>query len=216
MSASIQVSSRASEHSPSRPTALIATDVFGHTPAIDSLARQLAVDATIISPFADPARPFRSEQEAYEAFIAGGGIARYTEKIAHVLEQAAIPFQLALGFSAGASALWLSVAESPENNVNPNISCIRNAVLFYGSRIREYRMLRPTCPVRLIFAEQEAAFEPAGLVQDLRQRGHAAEIHSDSKHGFMNAYSRGYCVQSYTRYLGELSAMLHPSMYHTA
>lgn len=216
MSASSQISSRASEHSPSRPAALIVTDVFGHTPAIDSLARQLAVDATIISPFADPARQFRSEQEAYQAFIAGGGIARYTEKITHVLGQAAIPFQLALGFSVGASALWLSVAESRENNVSANIPGIRNAVLFYGSRIREYRMLRPTCPVRLIFAEQEAAFEPAGLVQDLRQRGHPAEIRPGSKHGFMNAYSRGYCVQSYTRYLDELSTMLHPSMHRAA
>lgn len=184
-------------------TVLIATDVFGITPAVQSLVRQLAVNALIISPFQDAERQFRSEQDAYQAFIAEGGVARYAEKLSALLQQQT-GLRHAIGFSAGASALWIS-------SQHEFVRSLQNMVLFYGSRIREYRDIRPACPVRLIFAEQEAAFAPAELVNDLRQRGQSAELAKGTKHGFMNAYSRGCCVKSQTRYTAELFALLHPA-----
>ncbi|WP_423709390.1 hypothetical protein [Undibacterium sp. WLX3042] len=184
-------------------TVLIATDVFGITPAVQSLVRQLSVNALIISPFQDTERQFRSEQDAYQAFIAEGGVARYTEKLNAILQQRS-GLKHAIGFSAGASALWIS-------SQHEFVRSLQNMVLFYGSRIRDHREIRPVCPVRLIFAEQEAAFDPAGLVSDLRQRGHTAELAKATRHGFMNAYSRGCCVKSQTRYSAELFALLHPA-----
>ena len=88
---------------------------------------------------------------------------------------------------------------------------IQNAVLFYGSRIRDYRAIKPVCPTRLIFAEQEAAFAPSEVVSELNRSGHHAEIAKGTKHGFMNAYSRGCCVKSQTRYTAELVALIHAS-----
>ncbi len=86
---------------------------------------------------------------------------------------------------------------------------IQETVLFYGSRIRDYRDIQPCCPVRLIFAEQEPAFTPQELVNDLRLRGHSAEIVKGTAHGFMNSYSRGSCVKSQTRFTAELLHLLH-------
>jgi len=187
----------------SAATILIATDVFGITPAVQSLVRQLSVNALIISPFQDTERQFRSEQDAYQAFIAEGGVARYTEKLDTILQQHT-GLTHAIGFSAGASALWIS-------SQHEFVRSLQNMVLFYGSRIRDYREVLPVCPVRLIFAEQEAAFDPAKLVNDLRQRGHPAELAKGTRHGFMNAYSRGCCVKSQTRYTAELFGLLHPA-----
>ena len=183
------------------PVVLIATDVFGHTAAVDGLVRQLAQPALIVSPFEDSSRHFVSEQEAYQAFLAEGGIARFADKLAAAQLAHTASLRYAIGFSAGASALWV-------NSEHSMMSGLRQMVLFYGSRIREYRQLQPQCPVRLIFAEQEAAFAPAELVQDLQKRGHQAELLKGSKHGFMNVYSRGSCVKSQTRYGDELYHMM--------
>jgi len=88
-------------------TVLIATDVFGHTPAVAGLVRQLNVNAIVISPWDDPGCHFRTEQEAYQAFIVDGGIGRYAEKLHKALQQEQA-LKFVIGFSAGASALWIN------------------------------------------------------------------------------------------------------------
>ncbi len=176
---------------------LIATDVFGLTPAVATLARHFPYACELISPF--EGQHFQSERLAYTHFVANGGVAAYSEKIASQLHTAQLSGQylMALGFSAGASALWaLSEQEQWKN--------CQQMVLFYGSRIRELREVKPVCPVRLIFAEKEAAFEPKELVADLCQRGHQAELARQASHGFMNSYSAGYQAKLYTQYVEQL------------
>ncbi|MFZ6847855.1 hypothetical protein [Undibacterium sp. RuRC25W] len=185
----------------SQATVLIATDVFGHTPAVASLVRQLGTSAIVVSPWDTPEPVFRTEQDAYQAFIIDGGIARYAEKLQRICSQHD-HLRFIIGFSAGASALWI-------NSEHVHMQKIHTAVLFYGSRIRDYRDIKPACPVRLIFAEHEVAFATTELVSDLHQRGYPVELVKGTKHGFMNAYSRGYCVKSQTRYTAELIALLH-------
>lgn len=180
------------------PRVLIATDVFGATPAVQALIRQLGIQAEVISAQLDGQNSFRNEQLAYQCFLANGGIADYAERVATRLQQQ--QFDFALGFSAGASALWL-------NSPQPAAAGLRQMTLFYGSRIREFRQLVPACPTRLIFAEQEAAFDPAELVQDLQQRGLHAELIKQSRHGFMNAYSGAYHVKLHSRFIDELSML---------
>ena len=195
VSASINAST-SSRPSPSQATLLIATDVFGHTPSVSGLVRQLGVDAIVVSPWESEETVFRTEQDAYQTFIIHGGIARYAEKLRTVCQQHP-SLQFVIGFSAGASALWI-------NSGAEGMQHIHSAVLFYGSRIRDYRDITPAFPTRLIFAEQEAAFSVQELVNDLHQRGHQAELVKGTKHGFMNAYSRGYCVKSQTKLTAEL------------
>ncbi|MBC3918840.1 hypothetical protein H8L32_15215 [Undibacterium sp. CY18W] len=181
----------------SPPVLLIVTDVFGNTPAIASFARQFPLPCLIASPFSGETIQYPAETLAYHAFIAQGGVAAYADKLSRLIGDNQSSLRYAIGFSAGASALWL-------NSENPVMANLQQAVLFYGSRIREHRDIQPGCPARLIFAEQEAAFEPAELVSDLRRRGHAAELVKGSRHGFMNPYSSGFCLKTQERYLQEL------------
>lgn len=182
-----------------RPTLLIATDIFGHTPEVQALARELGAAALVVSPYGGERPRFASEMEAYAAFTARTSIARYTEVLAGRLRER--PFDLALGFSVGASALWLCLAE--------DTPCLpRRAALYYGSRIREHTELTPRCPTRLIFAEHEAAFAPAELTQRLLDRGLDARIIPGSAHGFMNPLSPGYSPQLAAREILQIKSLL--------
>lgn len=189
----------------SPPVLLIVTDVFGNTPAIASFARQFPVPCLIASPFSGEKTQYPAETLAYHAFIAEGGVGVYAEHLAQLIEANQSSLRYAIGFSAGASALWL-------NSTNPAMANLQQTILFYGSRIRDYRDVQPVCPTRLIFAEQEAAFEPAELVADLRQRNHDAELVKGSKHGFMNPYSAGFCLKTQERFMKELLDMTQISV----
>lgn len=188
-------------------TVLIATDVFGITPGLASLVRSLGCECLLVSPFDDPDLYFQSEQKAYHAFLAEGGVARYANKLTALLQEknaSARPttaIRMVIGFSAGASALWLSCAR-------PEAARLQAAVLFYGSRIRDHKTLQAVCPVRLIFAEKEAAFDAAALTQALQNRGHQAELARHTSHGFMNPYSRGFDVKIQALYLEQLATQI--------
>ena len=182
-------------------TVLIATDVFGSTPAVSSLVRSLACACLVVSPFNDAEQHFQSEQKAYHAFLAEGGVARYADKLARLLHECEGDIEMVIGFSAGASALWIASA-------TPAAAQLQSAVLFYGSRIRDHQQVQPLCPTRLIFAEKEAAFDATLLTAELRQKGHQAELVRNTSHGFMNPYSRGFCVKTQTNYLNQLSQLV--------
>ncbi len=184
----------------SSPVLLIVTDVFGNTPAIASFARQFPLPSLIAAPVHEQPAQYPNEQVAYHAFIAEGGVATYASHVADLIQQHQDSLRFAIGFSAGASALWL-------NSGNTAMSRLERTVLFYGSRIRDHREIQPLCPVHMIFAEQEVAFEPAELVSDLRRRNHNAELVRGSKHGFMNPYSNGFCLKTQERYMKELLEM---------
>jgi len=156
---------------------LIVTDVFGFTPAVASLVRTLACPCTIISPYSEASQYFKTEQIAYQAFLAEGGVAGYSQKILNYLQNNPEQFSsdcssgvnFGIGFSAGASALWVASSD-------PQFAHFQENILFYGSRIRDHQEIMPVCPTRLIFAEHETAFDASTLTQQLRARGHQAEL----------------------------------------
>jgi dienelactone hydrolase len=165
------------------PALLIATDIFGHTPEVQEFTRLLGGTARIVSPYGDDRPRFASEMEAYAAFTMRTSITKYAALLCAKLRER--PVDLAVGFSAGASALWLCLAETTSR-------LPRRAELYYGSRIRDHALLRPCCPTRLIFAAQEASFDPLELARRLCALGHNAEVVPGSAHGFMNPLSTGY------------------------
>jgi Dienelactone hydrolase and related enzymes len=192
-------------HAESLPTLLVATDVYGLTPEVRALAEALGIAATFVSPHAD-GRIFADEPEAYAAFAAAGGVAAYAENVRRALASAPCPFTFALGFSAGASALWLCLAEAA---LAPHLP--QRAVLYYGSRIREHAALRPRCQTRLVFAAREASFDPAPLADALRQSGLDAAVIPGSAHGFMNPRSPGGDAALRAAELKRLRAFFAPS-----
>lgn len=183
---------------------LIITDVYGETPAVASLARQLPAPCHIIAPDTS-STPFKNGQQAYQGFIAAGGVAAYADKIAQFLQtptpqHAHHAIQHVIAFSAGASAWWLQSAQLPTPS-----QTIHSATLFYASRVRDHAELHSACPTHFIFAEHEDAFQPTALVQQLRKRGHQAEIAPGTQHGFMNPYAAGFSLKMQTRYIAMLA-----------
>ena len=190
------------KHKP--PIVVIAADVFGVTPELGQLVQALGIpEATLISPHPFT-RAFRSEAEGYASFMAAGGVEAYAKHLGSVFAARDYTFDFALGFSAGASALWLCLADAA---LEPRLP--RRAVLYYGSRIREHAHLRPRRPARLVFAEHEASFDPAPLVLKLRAAGNDAALIPGSAHGFMNPLSQGYDGALYNSELAALRAQIH-------
>ncbi|MFK4317908.1 dienelactone hydrolase [Bacillus sp. RC145] len=89
-----------------------------------------------------------------------------------------------IGFSVGATISWLC-------NNNPRIDFIIGC---YGSRIRDYVHIKPTCATLLIFPEQEASFSVSSLIQTLQQQNNPLleinQLHGE--HGFLNPYTEKY------------------------
>ena len=177
---------------------IIASDIYGLTPALATLAGQLDRQAVVLSPWDGEGCPFATEQEAHTAFVAGEGVAGYAARItAAAGEEPAF----LVGLSAGASALWLHAAGA---ECHPD----SRAVLFYGSRIRNHLGLRPRCPVQAIFAEHEAAFDPKTIIAQIVSESVSVHIEPGTAHGFMNPLSPGFCGEASRKY-GEMVRQQH-------
>jgi dienelactone hydrolase len=180
-------------------TVLIVTDVFGNTPAIASLQRHLGQSCIVVSPF-DDGYSAKNEQEAYQAFLACGGVQVFAKKLKSFLQDQP-QLQHVIAFSAGASAWWLASAEYRH--------ALDSVTLFYGSRIRDHVDIDGHRNTHFVFAEHENAYQPALVVKELRQRGYQAEVAIGSKHGFMNPYSGGFSLKIQTHYLEVLNQKLN-------
>lgn len=176
-------------------TVLIVTDVFGNTPAIASLQRHIGLSCIVVSPF-DDGYSAKNEQDAYQAFLAAGGVHTYAKKLQAIVQEQT-QLRHVIGFSAGASAWWLSN--------NAHLCDLHSTTLFYGSRIRDHLDIPSHHPTHFIFAEHENAYQAQQVVNALRQRGHQAEVAIGCKHGFMNPYSSGFSLKTQTHYLDVLA-----------
>lgn len=169
-------------------TILIASDIFGHTPALDRLVRGLGrsypEQIGIIDPYGDGIY-FEKEDEAYKYFTSRTNIPAYAGLIAGELETLTCPVTL-LGFSIGASAIWYLSGQGPQLKVS-------TAIGFYGSQIRRYPDISPGFDIRLVFPESEPHFNVDRLMEDLSGRHPRVNCEKAmGRHGFMNEYSKNY------------------------
>ncbi len=117
---------------------VIVTDIFGRTPALETLARDIGSVAAIIDPYDKASMNFAAEPLAYEYFMTHVGIFAYKQLIAARLAESA-RIDLLIGFSVGAAAIWrISGSLSPGK--------IARAVCFYGSQIRHATDMAPESP----------------------------------------------------------------------
>jgi dienelactone hydrolase len=177
---------------------IIASDIYGRTPALMALAGELDRQAVVLSPWDGEGCPFATEQEAHRAFVAGEGVAGYA---ARVTAAAGDGPAFLVGLSAGATAVWLHTAGA---GCHPD----SRAVLFYGSRIRNHLALRPRCRVQAIFAEIEAAFDPKTIIAQIVSENVTVHIEPRAAHGFMNPLSPGY-GEDFARKYGEMVRQQH-------
>jgi dienelactone hydrolase len=160
---------------------IVASDIHGIN---DRLREQLAIlgQPTIVSPWPGDGCPFETEQTAVAEFHRHDGLVSYEKKIAEAANGEAV---LLVGFSVGATSLWRYVASLQCNTKS-------RAVLYYGSRIRDYPELLPRCPTSLYFAAYEPSFDPESVATIVRKSGTQCSVIDGAQHGFMNPCSTQY------------------------
>lgn len=176
---------------------LVASDIFGKTPELSHWLKPIAhtCNATLqlLSPY--PESPDASamlthsgttDAMAYQHFLASGGLEAYRQKLQQQLACFAEPVT-AIGFSAGAAALWQLAAQ-------PN-SGIGRLIAFYGGQIRNFSTLQPLIATTCIWSE-EPHFDVAALHHQLKQQPLVSSALTSYQHGFINPYSAGFNQQA--------------------
>jgi dienelactone hydrolase len=176
-------------------TFCVVTDIFGITKDTLQLAQRLG-DAVIIDPYNGERPRFFNESEAYTFFMKNCGMDKYADTAERKISSLACPC-VTVGFSVGATSLWRAAAGSASSK-------ILKAYCFYGSRIRDFRELKPKCPVHLIFPDKEEFFDVDELISALSVNKNAEFTKVRQHHGFMNRLSVNYDSEAYEIFMEKL------------
>ena len=132
-----------------------------------------------------PAFAYQQADEAYRFFMGTGGFARSAEVNALVTRlHGQCGKVVVVGYSVGATLAWQCCE-------NPQCSGI---VACYGSRIRQYAGLTPTCPSLLLFAENDSFVLPPVLAQ-LQGKPGVRLATFGAAHGFLDADNSAWQAQ---------------------
>ena len=181
---------------------LVITDIFGcchgSTRLLQDLARA-SIAVHLVDPYRGKTQQFADEAQAYAAYTAHCDHDSYAAIAGHALQHSSQPFDLAIGFSAGATALWRALAETDSRR-------LKQAVLFYPGQIHQHLALTPAVPVQVIFGHSEPHFAVADICQQLQQQGVAA-ISTPYAHGFLNPASKAFDETGYQQQIIKLRAI---------
>ena len=162
---------------------LIASDIFGDSETHLELCKNLNQQhiVTSVTPYAVQNEQFINEHDAYQAFLAAGGMASYSHKISQLADTK--QFDIVLGFSAGGAAIW--AAQS-------HFIGLKKGVAFYPGQIRDYLSLSNTAPWDLVFACRESHFDQNPVLNQLADKKKVCVVRSPFEHGFINQRSSQY------------------------
>jgi dienelactone hydrolase len=178
---------------------ILVSDIFGKTPALITLAKELNAES-IIDPYNGNDMAFDSEADAYAYFSKQVGLDAYFEQLTTSLTSLNTPKTL-IGFSIGAAIIWrLSAIMAADN--------IKNAFCFYGSQIRNYTEIEPRFAVNMIFPQREDHFDVLALQNKMAKKANTKVINTNYLHGFMNHLSDNYNQTAYREYINILRASI--------
>ncbi|MDP2715209.1 dienelactone hydrolase family protein [Rheinheimera sp.] len=184
---------------------VIVSDIFGRCAGLNRLAQDLAatsaVQIQLIDPYQGAVQHFADEQQAYAAYSTQCGHDIYTGQVMQALQTAPQPFALAIGFSAGASALWRALADT-------TVTRVKQAVLFYPGQIHQQLALAPEIPLDIIFGQHEPHFAVADICAQLQQKPGVSAVTTPYAHGFINPASKAFSEAGYQQYLAVLTRLL--------
>ena len=92
-----------------------------------------------------------------------------------------------IGFSVGATVAWLCSKEA---------DLCDGVIGFYGSRIRDYLVMEPKCPVLLFVPAEEISFEVNDFTHSITNKSNVSVIQLNGLHGFADPFSPDYNKQS--------------------
>ncbi|WP_427109233.1 dienelactone hydrolase family protein [Lysinibacillus xylanilyticus] len=143
--------------------------------------------------------PYEQEQEAYEYFINEVGFDAPLEKITKIILEARTHYDevLLIGFSVGATLAW-RLSTLP----------LQGVVCVYGSRIRQYLDVIPSCPTLVILPSHEKSFNVHELKETFNPFPSVHTRQYLGQHGFMDIHNSNYCYGSYSQAQDEISQFL--------
>lgn len=130
---------------------------------------------------------YLEEDIAYRHFINNIGFVKATGMIHSLLSEVKGNYSkiFIVGFSVGATIAWLC----------SNHESINGVVGYYGSRIRDYLDLVPSCPTLLFFPQEEISFDVDSLITKLEEKSVNA-LKLNGLHGFSDPFSKNYHLES--------------------
>ncbi|KXL52854.1 dienelactone hydrolase family protein [Anaerotignum neopropionicum] len=125
---------------------------------------------------------YTQSHEAYEFFKKNVGF-DYWKKVMVLSARLKLAYEKVyfIGFSVGATIAWRCC----EGDSCDGIICC------YGSRIRDYLSLRPSCPTLLLFAHEDS-FDVEHVVKKLSDKPNIETFQFQASHGFMDQYTASY------------------------
>lgn len=185
---------------------IVVTDIFGLTDALDSLLESISSHCEsieIVDPYDNCYPNFESEREAYACFTERVGLTRYAEKLESVLQGREESSLVLLGFSVGASAIWV-LSEKLEKYRNTRGIC------FYSSQIRNYLDLMPKIEIDMYLAKEEPAYDVDEIMAALSAKESVRCRKTDYLHGFMNGKSKNFRKEGCLSYINAIRSTIVP------
>lgn len=182
---------------------IVVADIFGRTDVFVELAGELGKSyqmVELLDPYPRGHHGFADEKEAYSYFKDNVGLEEYSHKLAELLAPEKHAACHVVGFSVGASALWL-------NSDKPLYHPQTKLFGFYSSQVRNYRHIKPQIETTLFFPKQEDHFDVGALIQELKTYRGVSCYQTDYLHGFMNKKSLNYSEEGYRKYLQLMQKM---------
>ena len=173
----------------------IVSDIFGKTPAFETIAKDLAGDNTdvvMIDPYKGIFQDFENEEKAYACFQKDVGMEKYTDIVFNRISGIKDPLLLT-GFSVGASAIWQMLNKKNFNKKS-------KSMCFYGSQMRNILNVNPVIKTEIFFPVKENHFDIKELKEKLEKKENVKCIQTKYLHGFMNRYSVNFNEKALIEY----------------
>ena len=183
---------------------LVLCDIFGLCAGLDRLQadlNQAGAAVQLVDPYQGKRQQFADEASAYAEYIAQCGHDAYAAIAAQALQSSVQPYDIALGFSAGATALWRALAP-----VEPDL--VKQAILFYPGQIHQHLALTPQVPTLVVFGHSEPHFAVAEICTQLQQKPGVSAVSTTYAHGFINPVSKAFDDVGYQQQLNMLLRLL--------
>jgi len=132
--------------------------------------------------------PYKQEQQAYDFFLRTVGFDAPLEILSQKLLEACETYDevVLIGYSVGATLAW-RLSTLPLHRV----------ICVYGSRIRQFLDVRPSCPTLIILPSHESSFDVSALKKALERISNVQVKQYQGHHGFMDTRNWNFCPNSY-------------------
>ncbi|KOS66371.1 hypothetical protein AEA09_16610 [Lysinibacillus contaminans] len=159
---------------------------FMHEQTIEFIDDQTVVEHLALYPDGK-VFSYAQEEEAYAYFIKEVGFDKPLTQLSQQLRTAIAKYKevILIGFSVGATLAW-RLSTLPLHRV----------ICVYGSRIRQYLGVQPSCPTLVLLPIHEKSFDVNNMKNALQHIHFVQTVQFAGEHGFMDECNRTFHLES--------------------